>query len=65
VSSGGASPALASHLRDGIETWLAEIGAAGAAVTLAAQRSELQAAGTSTESIDWSDRVRDALHERP
>jgi precorrin-2 dehydrogenase len=65
VGTGGASPALASHLRDEIETWLAEIGAADAAVTLATQRSELQAAGTSTESIDWSDRVREALRGRP
>lgn len=65
VGTGGASPALASYLRDGIETWLAEIGAAEAAVTLAAQRRELQSAGTSTESIDWSDRVRAALRERP
>jgi precorrin-2 dehydrogenase / sirohydrochlorin ferrochelatase len=61
VGTGGASPALASHLRGEIETWLAEIGAADAAITLAAQRSELQAAGTSTESIDWSDRVKAAL----
>jgi precorrin-2 dehydrogenase/sirohydrochlorin ferrochelatase len=65
VGTGGASPALASHLRDEIETWLAEIGAADAAVTLASQRGELQAAGTSTESIDWSDRVRAALRQRP
>ena len=65
VGTGGASPALASHLRGEIETWLAEIGAAEAAVTLAAQRSELQAAGTSTESIDWSDRVTAALRKRP
>jgi precorrin-2 dehydrogenase/sirohydrochlorin ferrochelatase len=65
VGTGGASPALASYLRDEIETWLAEIGAAEAAATLAAQRSEVQAAGTSTESIDWSERVREALRERP
>jgi precorrin-2 dehydrogenase/sirohydrochlorin ferrochelatase len=65
VGTGGASPALASHLRGEIETWLAEIGAADAAVTLAAQRSELQAAGTSTESIDWSERIHEALRERP
>jgi siroheme synthase-like protein len=61
VSTGGASPALASHLRAEVETWLAEIGAADAAVTLAAQRSELRAEGVSTESIDWSDRVKAAL----
>ncbi len=61
VSTGGASPALASHLRGEIEVWLRDIGAADAAVALAAQRSELHAAGVSTESIDWSDRVRTAL----
>ena len=58
VGTGGASPALASHLRGEVEAWLAEIGAADAAASLSAQRRELQAAGTSTESIDWSDRVR-------
>lgn len=61
VSTGGASPALASHLRGEIEVWLREIGAADAAVALAAQRSQLHAAGVSTESIDWSDRLRQAL----
>lgn len=61
VSTGGASPALASHLRGELEVWLAEIGAADAALTLTQQRAEFQAAGTSTESIDWSDRVRAAL----
>ncbi len=61
VATGGASPALASHLRGELEGWLSEIGAAQAAVTLAEQRSELQANGVSTESIDWSDRVRAAL----
>jgi precorrin-2 dehydrogenase/sirohydrochlorin ferrochelatase len=65
VSTGGASPALASHLRGEIEGWLAEIGAAGAAVTLAAQRSELHAEGVSTESIDWADRVRASLRHQP
>jgi precorrin-2 dehydrogenase / sirohydrochlorin ferrochelatase len=64
VGTGGASPALASHLRSEIEAWLTEIGAAGAAATLSAQRRDLQAEGVSTESIDWSDRVRAALRER-
>ena len=63
VSTGGASPALASHLRGEIEDWLGQIGAADAAVALAAQRRELQADGVSTESIDWSDRVRTALRQ--
>ena len=53
VGTGGASPALASHLRGEIETWLAEIGAGDAASTLAAQRGELRAAGT----LDRVDRL--------
>jgi precorrin-2 dehydrogenase len=65
VSTGGASPALASHLRSEIQRWLVEIGAADAAANLAAQRAELRAEGVSTESIDWSDRVRAALRNRP
>ena len=63
VSTGGASPALASHLRGEIEDWLGQIGAADAAVALAAQRRDLHADGVSTESVDWSDRVRTALRE--
>jgi precorrin-2 dehydrogenase/sirohydrochlorin ferrochelatase len=65
VSTGGASPALASHLRGEIERWLAEIGAADAARALAVQRGELHDRGESTESIDWSDRVRAALRPQP
>ncbi|MGZ4672373.1 MAG: precorrin-2 dehydrogenase/sirohydrochlorin ferrochelatase family protein [Ilumatobacteraceae bacterium] len=65
VSTGGASPALASHLRGEIERWLDEIGAAEAAATLSAQRNELRARGQSTESVDWSERVRAALRPRP
>jgi len=65
VGTGGASPALASHLRGEIEGWLTEIGAAEAAVTLAAQRGQLHAEGVSTESVDWSERVRAALRQRP
>jgi len=64
VGTGGSSPALASHLRGALEKWLSEIGAGDAAVTLAAQRREVQANGESTESIDWSDRVRDALQRQ-
>ncbi|HEX2784248.1 MAG TPA: bifunctional precorrin-2 dehydrogenase/sirohydrochlorin ferrochelatase [Ilumatobacteraceae bacterium] len=61
ISTGGASPALAAHLRAEIEQWLADIGAADAAATLAAQRDELRSRGVSTESVDWSERVRHAL----
>lgn len=65
VSTGGASPALASHLRGEISTWLAEIDAGGAAAALAEQRTELHSRGISTESVDWSQRVRAALRSRP
>ncbi len=65
VSTGGASPALASHLRGEIERWLEEIGAARAAASLADQRNELHARGVSTESVDWSERVRAALRPQP
>ncbi len=63
VSTGGASPALASHLRSEFQGWLEDVGAADAADALAAQRSEMKEQGVSTESIDWSDRVRAALRE--
>ena len=63
VGTGGASPALASHLRGELEKWLVEIGAADAAAALAEQRAEMKADGVSTESIDWSDRVRAALRK--
>jgi precorrin-2 dehydrogenase/sirohydrochlorin ferrochelatase len=63
VGTGGASPALASHLRAELEAWLVEIGAGEAAVTLAQQRAEMHANGQSTESIDWSARVRAALRD--
>lgn len=61
VSTGGASPALASHLRGEFQRRLGEIGAAEAAVILAAQRAALRESGISTESIDWTERVRAAL----
>jgi siroheme synthase-like protein len=60
VSTGGASPALAQHLRSRI----AEIvtpQVARAAEELARQRREIQAAGGSTEDIDWAPRVQAAL----
>ena len=64
VSTGGASPALASHLRTEIEAWLNDVGAAGAAGELATQRKDMKTEGVSTESIDWSDRVRTALRRQ-
>ena len=65
VGTGGSSPALASHLRSELEKWLTEIGAGSASVALAAQRSEMQSNGVSTESIDWTDRVRDRASPGP
>ncbi|MEO7371931.1 MAG: bifunctional precorrin-2 dehydrogenase/sirohydrochlorin ferrochelatase [Ilumatobacteraceae bacterium] len=65
VSTSGASPALASHLRGAAETWLADIGAAEAAVTLGEQRRVMRAAGVPTESIEWTDRVEAALRHTP
>lgn len=64
VSTGGASPALASYLRSEIEAWLNDVGAADAAGELATQRNEMKKDGISTESIDWSDRVRVALRRQ-
>jgi siroheme synthase (precorrin-2 oxidase/ferrochelatase) len=52
VSTGGASPALASWLR----AWLAESGGAGwgeLADLLGQARRRLHEAGRSTESVDW------------
>jgi siroheme synthase-like protein len=60
ISTDGASPALAGYLRDR----LAEIldgRVAVAADTLATERRAVQAAGGSTEDIDWRPRVRELL----
>jgi len=61
VSSGGASPALATHLRDEILHCVLAPGVEQAAEELAAHRSALKADGVSTESVQWGDRVRAAL----
>lgn len=61
VSTGGASPALASHLRTVIGEQILTPQVALAAVELARQRAEVHAEGASTEDIDWRDRVRAAL----
>ena len=60
VSSGGASPALASHLRDEIGANVLD-GVDVAAADLSRQRAEVHAAGGSTEDIVWDERVRAAL----
>ena len=61
VSSGGASPALASHLRDEIAATVLTPGVEDAAADLAAQRAALKEAGISTEDVEWGGRVRAAL----
>lgn len=53
VSTGGASPALASWLRDRVAEALGPSMGALAGV-LAEARRELQAAGRSTEDVDWA-----------
>lgn len=62
VSTGGASPALAQRLRTDIaSTHLTEV-VETAAIELDRQRAEIHATGTSTENIDWEDRIDAALH---
>jgi siroheme synthase-like protein len=62
VSTGGASPALASFLRSELEQLVgpefAEI-----AATLAAQRAQFHADGISTEDVDWKPIIRETLQE--
>jgi precorrin-2 dehydrogenase/sirohydrochlorin ferrochelatase len=62
VSTGGASPALASFLRSELETLIgpefAEI-----AARLAAQRTRFHADGISTEDVDWKPILKDAFTE--
>jgi precorrin-2 dehydrogenase / sirohydrochlorin ferrochelatase len=60
VSTDGASPALARELRNVVAELLTpELGALAEA--LAAERSEVQARGESTEDVDWTKRVRDGI----
>jgi siroheme synthase-like protein len=61
VSTGGASPALAGHLRTQIADEVLTPAVAGAAEELARQRAEIHAAGGSTEAVQWAERVRAAL----
>jgi len=61
ISTGGSSPALAGRLRDAVAAQVLTEQAAAAAVDLARQRAEIHAAGGSTESVDWTDRVQAAL----
>jgi siroheme synthase-like protein len=61
VGTDGASPALAQHLRDRIALEVLTPGMEAVAVELARQRAALHAEGISTESVDWTDRLRRAL----
>lgn len=61
VGTDGSSPALARHLRDRIAAEILTPAVEAAAVELARQRAEFHAQGISTETIDWTDRLRDAL----
>ena len=65
VGTDGSSPALARHLRDRIAADVLTPEVESAARELARQRAELRAQGISTESIDWTDRVRQALRPPP
>ena len=60
VSTEGKSPALASHLRNTIAEQLPN-NLASIALELDRQRSEIKNQGVSTESINWSRRIREAL----
>ncbi|MEI7546731.1 MAG: bifunctional precorrin-2 dehydrogenase/sirohydrochlorin ferrochelatase, partial [Actinomycetota bacterium] len=61
VSTGGASPALASHLRGVIAADILTEHVERAANELATQRAEIRSAGGSTEDVAWDARVRAAL----
>jgi len=61
VSTGGASPALASRLRADIASTYLTAAVEAAAVELARQRAVIHATGAKTEDIDWTGRVDAAL----
>ena len=61
VATDGHSPALAKELRDRVAALLDRLDVEGAAASLAAERAAMQQAGSSTESVDWTQRVRQAL----
>jgi precorrin-2 dehydrogenase/sirohydrochlorin ferrochelatase len=60
VSTDGASPALAGALRDRMAALLND-DVARLAEQLAAERASIQAAGASTEGLDWRTRIDAAL----
>lgn len=61
VGTDGSSPALARHLRDRIADEILTPAVEDAARELARQRAEFHEQGISTETIDWSERLRAAL----
>ena len=64
ISTDGASPALAKHLRDRLGELLDER-IAQVADVLAAERAAIRAAGGSTEDVDWAPRLAELLADRP
>jgi precorrin-2 dehydrogenase/sirohydrochlorin ferrochelatase len=60
VSTDGASPALASGLRDALSAVLAD-DVGDDAEALARERAAVQASGRSTEDVDWSARVGEVV----
>jgi len=60
VSTDGASPALARELRNVIDELLTD-DIAALADELAAERAAIKARGDSTESVDWTARVRGGI----
>ena len=65
ISTGGASPALASRLRTDIAARELTPHVHAAAVELSRQRDEIKSSGASTEDTDWAERVSLALQMRP
>lgn len=61
VGSGGASPALAQHVRDRVAAEILDERIAAAAEVLAAERDAIHATGGSTEGVDWRARLADLL----
>jgi siroheme synthase-like protein len=64
VSSGGASPALAQHVRARIAEEVLTPDIVAAADTLAAERDVIHAQGRSTEGLDWAGRLAQLLTGR-